>query len=275
MPDHVTYTAVLPMRRTTVEVVAGLLADERRRRGTRAGRRSLRCWDQAVMVCRWFLDGTRVAQLAVDNQIGLSTAYRYLHEGINVLAAAVPSLTNVLLAAKIAGHTHLNLDGTVIRTDRVSTPGPTTGVDLWWSGKHKHHGGNIQVLTAPDGFPLWVSPVRPGRQHDTSAARSHAGLLDHLAAWASDGRKVLADLGYLGEAHRLTVPTPTPKGRTLPIDTRSANLLHSCIRAIGERGNALIKHFAAARRVTLSPEHVGPITAAILVLIHTEHGRTT
>ena len=35
---------------------------------------------------RWYLDGTRLAQLAIDNSIGSSTAYRYLHEGIDVLA---------------------------------------------------------------------------------------------------------------------------------------------------------------------------------------------
>ncbi|MCI1641883.1 MAG: hypothetical protein LKI58_06490 [Actinomyces sp.] len=47
------------------------------------------------------------------------------------------------------------------------------------------------------------------------------------------------------------------------------------MRAIGERGNALITHYKAARRVTLSPEHVGPITAAITVLLRTEYDRTT
>ena len=60
----------------------------------------------------------------------------------------------------------------MIRTDRISTPGPTVGVDLWWSGKHKHHGGNVQVVSAPDGWPLWTSGVRPGREHDMSAARA-------------------------------------------------------------------------------------------------------
>ena len=30
---------------------------------------------------RWYLDGTRLAQLAADNRIGGSAAYRYLHEG--------------------------------------------------------------------------------------------------------------------------------------------------------------------------------------------------
>jgi len=59
-----------------------------------------------------------------------------------------------------AGYTHLNLDGTVIRTDRVAAPGPNKA-DLWWSGKHKHHGGNVQVISAPDGWPLWVAPELP------------------------------------------------------------------------------------------------------------------
>jgi hypothetical protein len=36
----------------------------------------------------WLLDGTRLAQLAADNRIGRSTAYRYLHEGIDVLAGS-------------------------------------------------------------------------------------------------------------------------------------------------------------------------------------------
>ena len=52
---------------------------------------------------RWFLDGTRLAQLAADHRIGSSTAYRYLHEGIDVLAAAAPGLRGALLAARAAG----------------------------------------------------------------------------------------------------------------------------------------------------------------------------
>ncbi len=37
-----------------------------------------------MLILRWFLDGTRLAQLAADNDIGRSTAYRYLHKGIDV-----------------------------------------------------------------------------------------------------------------------------------------------------------------------------------------------
>jgi hypothetical protein len=92
------------MRQETVLFLSGLLHAERARRGTRRDRRALGCFKQAVLVLRWFLDGTRMAQLAADNAIGSSTAYRYLHEGIAVLAARQPSLRSVLLAAKMAGH---------------------------------------------------------------------------------------------------------------------------------------------------------------------------
>src|SRR6266508_1255133 len=95
----VTYTAVLPVRDETVDFLAGLLEAERIRRGTRRGRRALGCFTQAVLVLRWFLDNTRLVQLAADNAIGSSTAYRYLHEGIAVLAARQPSLHSVPGAA--------------------------------------------------------------------------------------------------------------------------------------------------------------------------------
>lgn len=32
-------------------------------------------------------------------------------------------------------------------------------IDLWYSGKAGEHGGNIQALSGPTGFPLWVSEV--------------------------------------------------------------------------------------------------------------------
>jgi hypothetical protein len=200
----VTYTAMLPVREETVDVLATLLADERARRGTRADTRALSCRDQAVLVLRWFLDGTRMSQLAGDNTISTSTGYAYLHEGIDVLAARSPSLQGALLAAKAAGYSHVNIDGMLVETDRVSTPGPTLGVDLWWSGKHANHGGNIQVVTVPDGWPIWTSEVRPGREHDTTALRTHTEILPTLATAAGDLR-TLGDLGYEGESDTITV----------------------------------------------------------------------
>jgi hypothetical protein len=63
-------------------LLTGLLSAQGAWRGTRAGTRALTCHDQAVLVLRWFLDGTRLSQLARDNGIGRSTGYAYLHEGI-------------------------------------------------------------------------------------------------------------------------------------------------------------------------------------------------
>jgi DDE superfamily endonuclease len=271
----VTYTAVLPVRDETVNFLADLLAAERARRGTRRQTRALSVYDQAVLVLRWFLDGTRMSQLAHDNQISKSTGYDYLHEGIDALAARAPSLHGALLAAKAAGYSHVNIDGTLIETDRVSTPGPTPGVDLWWSGKHANHGGNVQVITVPDGWPIWTSEVRPGREHDTTAARTHTEILPALAEAGSDLRS-LGDLGYEGEADTITVAFKKPKDSTLTALQQQFNKTHNGIRAIGERGNALLKMtFKALRNVSLDPWRIGRIVAAALVLLHTDHARTT
>jgi len=271
----VTYTAVLPARDETVDYLAGLLAAERLRRGTRAGTRSLSCRAQAVVVLRWFLDGTRVRQLATDNGIGKSAVYDYLHEGIDVLAAQAPSLHSALLAAKAAGYSHVSIDGTLIETDRVATPGPTPGVDLWWSGKHRNHGGNVQVVTVPDGWPIWTSDVRPGREHDTTAVRVHTEILPALTEAAGDLRTI-ADLGYEGESDTITVAFKKPKNGQLTNTQQMFNKAHNAIRAIGERGNALLKMtFKALRNISLNPWRIGTIVAAALVILHIDHSRTT
>jgi hypothetical protein len=279
--DPVTYTAVLPVAEASVLFVSGLLAAEQRRRRTRRRRRALGCYRQAVLVLRWFVDGTRLAQLAADNRIGRSTAYRYLHEGIDVLAAAAPGLRGALLAARAAGHAHVTVDGTLIRTDRCHVPGPTARtdrsgrqVDLWWSGKHAAHGGNVQVIAAPDGWPIWTSDVRPGREHYTTALRTHAQALPLLAEWTDEDHAVLADLGYEGEQATLTVPIKKIPGRPLSNDAPSI----CCTRppAPAERGHSLLKtSFKALRRVSLCPWRIGAITAAALVLLHHMHDRTT
>ena len=103
MPDAVTYTATLPVARATVEHLADLLAAHQRTIGTRAGRRSLGCFDQAVMFLRWMLDATKVYALARDSAVGRSTAYRYLAEALDVVAAQTPDVHAALEAARAAG----------------------------------------------------------------------------------------------------------------------------------------------------------------------------
>ncbi|APA97247.1 hypothetical protein NS506_03194 [Nocardia seriolae] len=278
----VTYTGVLAVPEATVEFVAGLLEQVRRAKGTRW--RALACVEQTVLALRWFVDGIRVEQLALDNAIGRTTAYDYLHEVIDALAGQAPSLHGALLAAKMAGHEHVSGDGTLIATDRISEPGPTPQkgkpsrrVDLWWSGKHHHHGGNVQVVTVPDGWPIWTSPVRPGREHDVTALRTHPEMVPALTDWVSDDRPVLTDLGYEGESAVATTAVKKPAGGRLTEAQRAANKAHNGKRALGERGNSLLKMTfkALRRRVGLCPWRIGTIVAAALVLLHHEYRRTT
>ena len=66
------------------------------------------------------------------------------------------------------------LDGTLLRIDRV---GMATGRDrAFYSGKHKAHGLNVQVIADPIGRLVWISPPLPGARHDMGAAREH-GLI--------------------------------------------------------------------------------------------------
>jgi hypothetical protein len=142
-------------------------------------------------------------------------------------------------------------------------------VDLWWSGKHHHHGGNVQVISAPDGWPLWTSQVRPGREHDTTCVRQHEVLA--VLALAAPDLPTPADLGYEGEASTVRIPTKKPAAGQLTNDQKTTNLIHAHLRSQAERANSLLKTtFKALRRVSLCPWRIGAIIAAALVLLHRE-----
>ncbi len=70
------------------------------------------------------------------------------------------------------GWSHVSLDGTLIEIDRVARRNEH-GHHLWYSGKHKTQGGNVQIVADPAGFPVWSAPVEPGSVHDITAARAH------------------------------------------------------------------------------------------------------
>ncbi|MDI5982246.1 transposase family protein [Amycolatopsis magusensis] len=280
----ITHTATLDVARPIGQYLAQLLADERARRGTRTGRRALSVWRHAVLVLRWLRQAPPVRALALDNGISVATAYRYLHEGITVLAVEAPDLPEVLAQRLAAGDTHVILDGTLIRTTRVAgkirkTRGRTAGtlVHRWYSGKHRAFGGNIQFLATAGGFPLWCSDPLPGTVNDLTAARTH-GLIGPLCAAAAQGLTVLADKAYHAAGIGIRTPFKTApgnhplQGHPLHIDQRTHNTLHNSLRALGERAAALLKtRWKALQRVTLSPSHIGTIIKAALVLTQLEH----
>lgn len=262
-----TYRATLDVPVQTVVCVSRWLHAHRVRSDTRPWQRAATCWAQAVLVLRWLMDGTEVRLLARDAGVSQATGYRYLHEAIDVIAAQAPDLPQVLTEGKAAGWTFVTLDGTVIESTRSSARSDA-GHDLWYSGKHHRHGGNIQVVCDPSGFPVWTSPVEPGSTHDITAARAHA--LPALYPAAAAGLKTLTDKGYVGAGIGIEVPT---KGANLSIDNQSRNLLISALRAPAERANALLKStFTALRRITVCPWKIGAITAAALVILTMHRG---
>jgi hypothetical protein len=203
-----------------------------------------------------------VRVLARDAGVSIATAYRYVHEAIDVIAAQAPELPEVLAEALRQGWAFVCLDGTLIPCTRVSAPSEAWH-DLWYSGKHNQHGGNIQVLADPDGWPVWVSDVEPGSTHDITAARIHA--LPALYPTAAAGLPTLTDKGYAGAGIGIQVPT---KGHALCSDNRARNRLINALRAPAERANSLLKNtWRALRRITLDPWRIGPITTAALVLL--------
>jgi hypothetical protein len=264
----ITYSATLDVPAETATLVTDLLIAERRRRGTGLGARAASARTQALLVLRWFREDTGMPTLARDAGVSQATGYRYLHEGIDVLAAQAPDLHEVLAAGKAAGWSHLTLDGTLIRTDRCRTTNPDTGHDLWFSGKHKAHGGNVQIVSAPDGHPVAVSEVEPGCTHDLAAARATGFLGALYAAAALLGLPTLADKGY--DSAGAGVLTPT-KGGNLHPDNLARDRLLGCLRAQGERGIALLKtRWKALNRIRLCPQRIGAIVKAALVLTTAE-----
>jgi hypothetical protein len=274
----IAYRATLDVPRELAWFVAKMLLAERRWRGTPRGSRALSCLWQAVLGPRWFRDRTGVEALARDHGISRATAYRYVDEVITVLARQAPDLHEALKRAKDGGFSHVILDGTVIVCDRCKEPAVSVKgevIDLWYSGKTHAHGGNIQAVIAPDGFPLWVSEVEPGSVHDITAARAHA--LPALYPAAAAGLPPLADPGYEGAGIGILIPVKQPSGGRQPdLNARTRNAIQRSLRCLGERGFALLTgRWRTLQHITASPSKIGSIARAALVLTHFEHGYVT
>ncbi len=105
-------------------------------------------------------------------------------------------MVSVPAGTRRAGHAYVVPDGTLIPIDRVAADRP------FYSGKHRRHGMNLQVIASPGGDIVWVSGPLPGAVHDLTAARIW-GILRELAA---SGLIVLADKGYAGAGDHIRTP---------------------------------------------------------------------
>nr|WP_155073931.1 transposase family protein [Streptomyces taklimakanensis] len=193
------------------------------------------------------------ARLAAGFGIGTTTAYRYITEAVEVLAALAPTLADAARAA--SSKAFVLLDGTLLPIDRIAADRP------FHSGKHKRHGMNVQVLADPFGRLLWVSPALPGAVHDVRAAREH-GIIDALA---EVGITCWADKGYRGVGR--TVRTPCwGRWETLSTGQQAVNRSHAKIRALVEQAMATLKSWRLLRRLRCSTTRITGLVQAVLTL---------
>jgi hypothetical protein len=275
----ITYRATLDVPDGLVRYLARLLAAERRRRRTPAGSRKLNCRGQAVLALRWFRDQARKEALGRDHGVSRATAYRYVDEAVDVLAAQAPELTPALERALADGVPYVILDGKVFGTDACAgTAQSAKGgeISLWYSGKTRSYGANVQAVMLPGGLPLWTGPAAPGSVPDIDAART--AVLPFLYRAAARGLPALADGGYQGAGIGVCTPAKKSKAkkgtapRELDENQLTRNLLLRGLRCRGERGFALLaRRWAVLQHVTASPGRVTEIARAALVLTHWEH----
>ena len=140
------YRAALPLSSRTLTFVSGLI--RRHRTSIRSCWRKLNPGQQALLVLAHLRKGETFAELAAGSAVGTTTAWRYVHETVALLAARAPKLRQAVRAAQKAGYAYVVLDGTLIPVDRVAADRP------FYSGKHKRHGMNLQVIASPDGRHL-------------------------------------------------------------------------------------------------------------------------
>ena len=116
-----------PIGESAVAFLSGLLAGGRVERRTR---RAAARWAATAMRC-WCCAGSSTAPESPSSRSTTSSACprptAICPRRSMSSPPRHPSLHGALLAARIAGHTHVHLDGTLIRTDRSKASGTTCG----------------------------------------------------------------------------------------------------------------------------------------------------
>ena len=244
------YRASLPLSRQTLNFAAGIIRRHRISIGSLW--RKLNPGQQALLVLVYLRKGETFASLAAGFGVGTATAWRYVEETVTLLAARAPRLRKAVRDAARTGHAYVVLDGTLIPIDRVAADRP------FYSGKHKKHGMNLQVIARPRGDILWVSGALPGSVHDKKAEWIWGVLAELEAA----GLVTLADKGYQGSTYA-KIPY---KGKNKPDSQKQANKAHTKLRAPGERANAQLKTWKILTKLRCCPWRAGQLGKAIHVL---------
>src|SRR6266487_849202 len=233
------YRAALPLSSRTLTFVAGVI--RRHRAAIGSPWRKLNAGRQALLVLVYLRKGETFTEVAAGFEVGTTTAWRYVNETVALLAARAPKLRTAVRDARKAGHAYVVVDGTLIPIDRVAADRP------FYSGKHKKHGMNLQVIASPAGDILWVSGPLPGSVHDKKAEWIWGVLAELEAA----GLVTLADKGYQGSTYA-KIPY---RGKNKPQSQKDA-----------ERANAQLKTWKILRKLHCCPWKAGQLAKAIHVL---------
>jgi hypothetical protein len=244
----VPYPAMLDVPYELVEHVSWLLYA--RRREIKSPWRKLGCFKQALLTLAHLRKNETFSQVGAGFGVSEATAWRYVDETLEVLAAWAPGLREALV-----GGDFVIVDGTLIPTDRIRADEP------YYSMKHRMHGMNVQVIARPDGTPLWFSRATPGRTHDLTAARAH-GIVQ---ACLTRQILVLADRAYQGAG--ATLRTPYYHHREQPEHYQQFNRDHARLRAPGERAFAQLKSWRILRRARCSTRRISTIVQAVHTLL--------
>jgi hypothetical protein len=194
------YPATIPLSSRTLNHLADRIRGHRQQRKSRW--RRLNPGREALLALAHLRNGDTYSRLAAGFEIGVATTWRYVQEAIALLSATADGVDTAM--QRIRQLAYAILDGTLIPIDRVADQKPS------YSGKHKRHGVNVQVIADAAGRLVWASPALPGSTHDLTAARTH-GIIETLTR---ADVMTFADKGYQGA--RGSVRTPFKRRRFRP-----------------------------------------------------------
>jgi DDE superfamily endonuclease len=167
-----------------------------------------------------------------------------------------PKLRRAVCDAKWAGYAYVTLDGTLIPIDRVAADRP------FYSGKHKKHGTNLQVIASPDGDVLWASGRCPGR----STARRPSGPGACWPSWsprawspwpirdtgAAAGRRSHTGRDKPGKSSRVPREQPLQTRQPSPAQQPGRAAQVPCLQHLDRHALNRSQHGKVIRRPTLN-----------------------
>ena len=98
---------------------------------------------QALLALAHLRNGDTFTRLAASFGVSAATVWCYVREAVALLAATADDLATAMIRIRLLAYAIL--DGTLIPIDRVADQRP------YYSGKHKRHGVNVQVVADAAG----------------------------------------------------------------------------------------------------------------------------